>query len=192
MTSYDYTAEVFALQNARGEMQAAKAKNRIEITAQYKARIDNAIKEADRAVELHFAKLLKEANEAGVPQSIIRRDVLRTNVWSRWTYWRDLAEITPDRVTLDNAKEERNKKYKFEKFNYRGTERDAILWLKDKKGKTLDTALRAYVVWDFLDFPDLDRDQEDYRKSVGYGFEEFTRMTGAIIKEHYEGKEQGE
>jgi len=154
MTRYDYSAEVFSLQNARGEMQAIKARNRIEITAQYKARIDHAIKEADRAAELHFAKLLKEANEAGVPQSIIRRDVLRTNVWSRWTYWRDLAEITPDSVVIGNEKAERNKAYRWEEGQWAGQPRPVLVWLKDKKGKNLEVPINIIVDPEHLTLPD--------------------------------------
>jgi len=188
----DVTMQVIEAQEARSRMQEAKKRIKAEVRRKYESRIAEEVAERTQDAEIEFAKTLARVHASGVSQATLRRDVLRTNVWSVWTYWRDLADIEPERVTARVEREEANRPYRFEKFTYRGTERDAILWLKDKKGKTLDTPLRAYVVWDFLDFPDLDRDQEDYRKSVGYGFEEFTRLTGAIIKEHYEGKEQGE
>jgi len=195
MTSKDWTYELIELEDAKARMQDAVRTERLRIEREAKRRAAREIADAVEEIEYKFARKLAEANAAGIPQSLLRKEVLRTNDWPTWVKWRDKADIAPQRQVIQDKIAQRavaNLPHRFEKFTYRGTERDAILWLKDKKGKTLDTPLRAYVVWDFLDFPDLDRDQEDYRKSVGYGFEEFTRLTGAIIKEHYEGKEQGE
>lgn len=143
-SSFDYTAEIFSLQNARGEMQAAKARNRAEIMASYKAKMELDIKEADRAAELRFARLLREANAAGVPQSMLRSEVLRTNVWSRWTYWRDLAEIEPQRQVFEDAKAakaEQNAPYRWDE-----TEHNVLWWRTDKKGVLLPEPLRVEIV----------------------------------------------
>lgn len=103
----DYTHEILTLQRARIDMQAAKASNRATIKAKYAERIRQEVEDANEAAEIRFARLLAEAHTAGVPQSLLRSEVLRTNVWSRWTYWRDLAEIEPDRITIRDAKKER-------------------------------------------------------------------------------------
>lgn len=105
----DYTHEITALQRARIDMQAEKANTRTTIKAKYAERIRQEIEDANQDAELHFARLLAEAHAAGVPQSLLRSEVLRTNVWSRWVYWRDLAEIEPDRVMIVNAKEARER-----------------------------------------------------------------------------------
>jgi len=191
--THDYTAAIAELSAAYQANRVANASIAAEVKAKYKAMMDAEIRDRRYSADKEFADHMAAVKDkTDMPLTVIQEYVLHTKAWNRWVYWRDLAGIPAERVTAGLERDERNKQYRFEKFVYRGTERDAILWLKDKKGKTLDTPLRAYVVWDFLDFPDLDRDQEDYRKSVGYGFEEFTRLTGAIIKEHYEGKEQGE
>lgn len=143
-SSFDYTAEIFSLQNARGEMQAAKARNRAEIMASYKAKMELDIKEADRAAELRFARLLREANAAGVPQALLRSEVLRTNVWSRWTYWRDLADIEPERKVIADAKAakaEQNKPYAWD-----DTEDNILWWRVDKKGVLLPEPIRMEIV----------------------------------------------
>jgi len=191
--SNDITGVLHELRAAYRAYQSAKRDHKERIREKYETVIADEVRKAVESEKYNFSSLLRDRKERfSLRVTDIQDHVLRTRNWKVWEELRDYADIQPEQVTRDNAREEAKRPYRFEKFTYRGTERDAILWLKDKKGKTLDTALRAYVVWDFLDFPDLDRDQEDYRKSVGYGFEEFTRLTGAIIKEHYEGKEQGE
>ena len=89
--------EIVALQRARVDLQMEKATNRVMIQAKYKAIVRQEVEEANRDVEMRFARLLKEAHEAGVPQARLRSEVLRTNEWSRWTYWRDMAGIEPVR-----------------------------------------------------------------------------------------------
>lgn len=166
MSTYDYTSQIYALQNARGDMQAAKARNRAEITARYKAKIDLEIKQADRSAELEFARLLREANESGVPQSLLRSEVLRTNVWSRWTYWRDLAEIEPERKVMSDAKAERDK-YKAA-YRWDDDQYDVLWWQHDRKGKPMDEPIRLEV--DNKDRP---------------GSPLVTREHMALVKEHH-------
>lgn len=103
----DYTREITALQRARIEMQVEQKTNAVTIKAKYAERIRQEIADADEAAKLRFARLLADAHAAGVPQSLLRTEVLRTNAWDRWVYWRDLADIEPERVTIRNAKEER-------------------------------------------------------------------------------------
>lgn len=100
----DYTLEIFELQRARGEMQGAKNLLRTQIRAEYLAKAEVEIAEKSAEVEYTFARKLKEAVEAGIPQGLLRQKVLKTNTWSIWTYWRDLAEIEPERVALQNKR----------------------------------------------------------------------------------------
>lgn len=101
----DFTSEITALQRARVDMQTEKATNKITVKAKYAERIRQEIADADEAAEIRFARLLATAANAGIPQSILRSEVLRTNDWSRWVYWRDLAEIEPERVIISNARD---------------------------------------------------------------------------------------
>lgn len=142
MTMTDYTHEILTLQRARIDMQTEKASNRTTIKAKYAERIRQEIEDANEAAEIRFARLLAEAHSAGVPQSLLRSEVLRTNVWSRWVYWRDLAEIEPDRITIVNAKKERER------------ENAVFLWSEDyqtltvkknSKGIALDPAVVYYM-----------------------------------------------
>src|SRR5690606_12185951 len=103
--SMDYTYEVEALRRARARMKEEKAVVSARVKAHYQAEIQNAIDRETRKAEEQFSEAIREAVEAGVPQSIIRKDVLRTNDWDRWVYWRDLAGVEPERVTLRAARE---------------------------------------------------------------------------------------
>lgn len=105
----DYSAEILALQKSRLQMQSDKKLVEIEVKQKYAERIRDEIRRRTEAIELEFAHDLAEAHARGVPQSLIRSDVLRTNVWSRWTYWRDLAQIQPDRVIATNRNAEKQK-----------------------------------------------------------------------------------
>lgn len=98
---------VIRAQNARSEMQEAKKRIKAETRRKYEAMMNADMAEAIEDVELKFARVLAEVHDAGVPQSLLRREVLRTNVWNTWTYWRDKANIEPERVTIANARAER-------------------------------------------------------------------------------------
>lgn len=100
----DYTAEITRLQRARLDMQTAKETARITVKNRYAERIAAEIEYETNEAEKEFARLLKEAHERGVPSTLLRSEVLRTNVWSRWTYWRDRAGITPDRVVQEDRR----------------------------------------------------------------------------------------
>lgn len=104
----DVTNQVADLQRARIEMQTEKKLIEIEVKQRYAQKINEEIRERTETAERIFANKLRDANNSGVPQSIIRKEVLRTNTWERWTYWRDLAQIEPDRVVATNAKAARD------------------------------------------------------------------------------------
>lgn len=158
----DHTVEILRLQQAREELAVTKAAVRARIKAKYNARIADEIQRETAQAELEFAHLLKQANDRGVPQSLLRLEVLRTNTWSRWTYWRDLAQIEPDRITVANAKQAR----KLANLPYRwDAEARTITWLKGPKGEPL----REEVI-----FGDLDPDERS-----GYQ---------AVVRSHNNGK----
>lgn len=126
----DFTTQIVALQRAKVDMQAEKATNKITVKARYAERIRQEVQDANEAAELRFARMLADAVEAGIPQAVIRRDVLRTNAWDRWTYWRDLAGIQPERVILRDAKAEAKAAAERETatFNWEG---GVLTWLRN-------------------------------------------------------------
>lgn len=105
----DVTTLIIEAQEARSRMQEAKKRIKAEVRRKYEAQIKRETAEATQDAEIEFARTLARVNAVGVPQSILRREVLRTNVWDIWTYWRDLAGMEPERVTVANAKAAREK-----------------------------------------------------------------------------------
>lgn len=100
----DVTSLIIEAQDARSRMQEAKKRIKAEVRRKYEAQIKRETAEATEDAEIEFARTLARVNAAGVSQALLRREVLRTNVWDIWTYWRDLAGMEPDRVTVQNAK----------------------------------------------------------------------------------------
>ena len=103
----DVTTLIIEAQDARSRMQEAKKRIKAEVRRKYEAQITRETLEATQDAEIEFARTLARVNASGVSQALLRREVLRTNVWSIWTYWRDLAGMEPERVTVANAKRER-------------------------------------------------------------------------------------
>lgn len=109
MESLDITQLIVEAQTARSIMQDKKKKIKGDIRRKYEAAIAMETAEATQEAEYDFARTLARVHAAGVSQAILRRQVLRTNVWDVWTYWRDLAQIEPERVTIRAAKEGKDK-----------------------------------------------------------------------------------
>lgn len=113
----DITSLVIEGQDARGRMQEAKRRIKAEVERKYRAIITREIADATVEAEVEFARLLRSLADRGVPQAVLRREVLRTNDWSTWVKWRDLAEIEPERVSAraaKTAKAEAQKPYRVE------------------------------------------------------------------------------
>lgn len=104
---HDYTAEIIALQAARTALQVSEKTIAAEVKAKYRDIARAEIESRIHDNKVAFSRKLKAAHDSGVPASLLRSEVLRTNSWDRWTYWRDLAGIEPDRVLMVNAKAER-------------------------------------------------------------------------------------
>ncbi len=100
----DFTQYVIELVEAKSRMRIAKKVIAEQVRAEYEGRILREISERTASIEADFALRLKMASAAGVPGGVIRKNVLKTNDWERWTKWRDLAEIEPERVTIENAR----------------------------------------------------------------------------------------
>lgn len=103
----DYTAWVIELEEAKAAMIAAKKAVKSEAERKAKKQAALEIRDAIQEIEAAFAKRLALANAEGVPQAILRRDVLRTGDWGTWVKWRDLAEIEPERTVLKNTRAEK-------------------------------------------------------------------------------------
>ena len=88
---------VIELEDAKAQM--IEAKRRIRSETEREAKRVAALKAADRIeqVEVEFAGKLADAHAAGVPQAVLRSQVLRTNDWGTWTKWRDMAGIQRER-----------------------------------------------------------------------------------------------
>lgn len=103
----DHTRTIAALQRRKIDMMSEKKIAEIEVKEKYAARIREEIQRRTEEAEQDFAAALREAVEEGVPQSLLRSEVLRTNDWRAWTKWRDLAQIEPERVKNQDAKNAR-------------------------------------------------------------------------------------
>lgn len=135
----DVTMQVIEAQEARSRMQEAKKRIKAEVKRKYEARITQEVAERSAEAEYDFARTLARVHSSGVSQAILRRDVLRTNVWGVWTYWRDLAEIEPERVTISNAKKEREQAEAFAKSHFRWSDDYAtVTVIKNAKGDDLE------------------------------------------------------
>lgn len=101
---HDYTAAVIRLEQSYQSMQLARKRVADEVKMEYRALMRDEIARRQKAAEAQFAGDLAIEHAAGLPGNVIREHVLHTHDWSRWTKWRDLAGIDPDRVTVLDAK----------------------------------------------------------------------------------------
>lgn len=138
----DVTMQIIEAQDARARMQDAKKRIKSEVRRKYEARMAQEIAEASQDAEIEFARTLARVHAAGVSQALLRREVLRTNVWSVWTYWRDLANIEPERISTAAAKAANTKNASGvswvaddSEFGYH------LIISKDRKGKDIPEAV---------------------------------------------------
>lgn len=116
----DYTAEIAELDAAYQANRVANATIAIEVRNRYRSIIAAEIATLKAENDKKFADHLARVKErSGMPVGIIQDHVLHTRAWNRWLYWRDLAEIPGERVSVRNAREERQK------------ENAAFLWSDD-------------------------------------------------------------
>lgn len=101
----DYTYEISHLLDAKYRLRQAKSQIKADEERAALVAVAARIQEKQHEADLAFAKDLALAHAKGVPQTVLRKQVLRTNDWGTWVYWRDLAKIEPDRVQIAKAKE---------------------------------------------------------------------------------------
>jgi len=131
---HDYTAAVIRLEQSYQSMQLARKRVADEVKMEYRALMRDEIARRQKAAEAAFAQDLAIEHAAGMPGNVIREHVLHTQDWSRWTKWRDLANIDPDRVTVRDAK----KAAELENASFIWSEDYATLTVKrNTKGETL-------------------------------------------------------
>lgn len=137
---HDVTTLIIEAQDARSRMQEAKKRIKAEVRRKYEAQITRETAEATQDAEIEFARVLARVNASGVSQALLRREVLRTNVWGIWTYWRDLAGMQPERVVLRDAKAERQHAEALAKSHFRWSDDYAtVTVIKNAKGDELET-----------------------------------------------------
>lgn len=103
--SKDYTLAVDELRRHYIELTVLKKTVRAQVKAEYEAKIDFEINRRIEAEEIKFANHLAAVKEReSMPVSIIQDHVLRTRTWSRWEKWRDLAGLSPELVTAEDAR----------------------------------------------------------------------------------------
>lgn len=104
----DYTVAVTELRQHYVALGILKKTVRAQVKAEYEAKIYNEIRSRIAEAELKFAKHLAAVKEReSMPVTVIQDHVLHTRTWNRWEYLRDLAEIEPEFVTAENAREAR-------------------------------------------------------------------------------------
>lgn len=106
----DFTADIAELQAHYTANRVANASIATEVRNKYRTIIEAEIRTRKAEVDKEFADHLARVKaRSGMPLSVIQEHVLHTKAWSRWTYWRDLAEIAPERISVTNAREEAKK-----------------------------------------------------------------------------------
>ena len=135
----DWTDRIIELEEAKAAMIAAK--KAVKAEAERRARAQARREIADRVEELEhrFARRLAAANAEGMPQALIRKEVLRTGDWATWVKYRDLAEIAPERVVLRDAKKERQHAEALAKSHFRWSDDYAtVTVVKNSSGDELE------------------------------------------------------
>lgn len=100
----DWTALVIELEEAKSAMITAKKVVKADADREARRVARENVREKVEELEYAFAKRLAAANAQGLPQSVIRKEILRTGDWDTWVKWRDLAQIEPERVVIENLK----------------------------------------------------------------------------------------
>lgn len=93
MPKVNHDAYIQTLRNAYIQTAAARKLAAVEIEADYTRRMKEAVEESNRRIDTELADRLGDAVARKVPTTRIRRDVLGTNDWKRWDYWKTLGNF---------------------------------------------------------------------------------------------------
>lgn len=102
----DYTAEIAELEAAYRANRVANASIATEVRSKYRTIIADEIRRRKQEVDLDFAHTLARVKaRSDMPLGVIQEHILHTKAWDRWVYWRDLANIDPERVSVNAARD---------------------------------------------------------------------------------------
>ena len=100
------------------ELGRLKKTVRAEVRADFEEQIRREIERRIGAAEMTFAHRLAEAKDAyGLKVTDIMDQVLHSRAWNRWSKWRELAGMKPERVVqaeIRQAKADDRKPYRIE------------------------------------------------------------------------------
>lgn len=74
--------------STRGEVEAESKR----VREAYERQASQEVAKVKRGIESRLAREIRSALDRGVPTYRIRAEVLKTNAWERWLYWRDYPE----------------------------------------------------------------------------------------------------
>lgn len=178
----DYTVVVTELQMARSAYRKVKKDVAADVRSEFEVAILKEIGTRTKAAEAEFATRIQAAVASGVPQSIIRKEVLRTNDWDTWVHWRDLAGVDPERVTRDNAREAKLLADRPYRWSDDFTE---VTWLRDLKNKELAKPIRVAVDFNHLHFPDVHPEDKDFAITTFGSLTKFFESVVPVIQEKH-------
>lgn len=123
----DLTTPLTELRAAYRAYQNAKRDKKEEIQEKYRTRMEDEIRSAVQAEKYAFASLLKDRKEFyDLRVTDIQDHVLRTRNWKVWEDIRDFADIQPEQISRENAREAK----KLENATFLWSEDYAILTVK--------------------------------------------------------------
>lgn len=186
----DITGVLHELRAAYRAYQSAKRDHKKRIREKYETIIAEEVRKAVESEKYNFSSLLRDRKERfSLRVTDIQDHVLRTRNWKVWEDIRDYADIQPEQVTRDNAREEAKRPYRWDRIDYRGEERDALVWLKDPKGKTAEHPIHIVVDTRALEYPDWIADEVPYILSVWGNRDKLEALARPIILERYNSEE---
>lgn len=134
---------------------------RAQVKADFEVKIQMEIQRRVAEAEAEFARhLAAEKERHDLTVSSIQDEVLRTRTWTRWEKWRDMADIEPERVSIQFSREKRRddeKPYRIEGGAVIVT-RNADGPVEEFRIENVDVSKTGvYVFWPYLDGEELDR-----------------------------------
>lgn len=163
----DITGVLHELRAAYRAYQSAKRDHKERIREKYETVIADEVRKAVESEKYNFSSLLRDRKERfSLRVTDIQDHVLRTRNWKVWEELRDYADIQPEQVTRDNAREEAKRPYRWDRVEYRGEEREALVWLKDPKGKKAEQPIHIVIDPLSIEHPDWISDELPYILSL--------------------------
>lgn len=134
---------------------------RAQVKADFEVKIQMEIQRRVAEAEAEFARhLAAEKERHDLTVSSIQDEVLRTRTWTRWEKWRDMADIEPERVSIQFSREKRRDDEK----PYR-IEDGVVIVTRNAEGPVEEFRIEnvagnekvGYAFWPYFDGEDYDR-----------------------------------